>query len=430
MRAASAGWLVRVVAVCAWLATVFATSSRADEHSVDPQQMEVPPEMPRVDVPVPGQGKRSIIPVPEVITSPTEGVTGGMLGVVLFANPDKSIHSIFAPDLRWNSITGFWPTVRYLGFPDPKQKYTLIAGKATKRGDFFDGDYSGEDLFDGRVDLRLNARRDQDPFERFFGFGNDTSDSDETNYTGTVHRVIAFAGYNLLDTLQASLQLRWNHVRIGHGGVSSVENLRDSPLANTKGVDGASIVATRFGLTYDSRDLSDIPTEGYFADASFEVADKVLGSTHGFQRYGLEGKGFVPLRRDRRVIFAAHVGLDYMSNGGSAPFYERNTVGGIHSLRGYGRNRFTDKHRVVMQYELRTNVYDRELFGVKTHIEVAPFVDLSKVFNDAGDFWLVHLHPVGGVGFRGVVVPQVVAYVDVGTSGDSAAVFTGIDYPF
>lgn len=40
------------------------------------------------------------------------------------------------------------------------------------------------------------------------------------------------------------------------------------------------------------------------------------------------------------------------------------------------------------------------------------------------------LHFVGGVGFRAVVVPQVVAYVDIGTNGGSPAAFTGIDYPF
>ncbi|HYD49612.1 MAG TPA: BamA/TamA family outer membrane protein [Terriglobales bacterium] len=414
----------------ALLLLLFAAHAGADESSVDPSQMAVPPEMPQVEVPVPGQGKRSIIPVPEVITSPTEGVTGGMLGVVLFAKPDKSIHSIFAPDVRWNEITGFWPTLRYLGFPDPQQKFLLIGGKATKRGDFFEGEYSGEDLFAGALDLYGNARRDQDPFERFFGFGNDSEDDDETNYTGTVHRLILSLGYNLAPRIQTSLQARWNHVRVGRGGVNSVENLRSSRFAAVKGVDGASIVAARFGITYDSRDDSNIPTEGLFAAASFEIADKVIGSTHGFQRYGLEGKGFFPLRRDRRVIFALHGAIDYMGNGTSAPFYERNTVGGIHSLRGYGRNRFTDLHRVVLQGELRNTVFQYDLFGVRANIEVSPFVDLAKVFHNGDEFPLERLHPVGGVGFRGVVVPQVVAYVDVGTSGDSAAVFTGIDYPF
>jgi hypothetical protein len=40
------------------------------------------------------------------------------------------------------------------------------------------------------------------------------------------------------------------------------------------------------------------------------------------------------------------------------------------------------------------------------------------------------LHLVGGVGFRGVVRPQVVGFVDVGYGSDGPAVFTGLDYPF
>jgi hypothetical protein len=52
------------------------------------------------------------------------------------------------------------------------------------------------------------------------------------------------------------------------------------------------------------------------------------------------------------------------------------------------------------------------------------------VFHAAHEFPLGNLHFVGGCGFRAVVVPQVVAYVDVGTAGGSPAAFTGIDYPF
>lgn len=414
------------------LLTLVAGSARPTfGESFDPERIEVPGEVPKVEVPVPGGGgKRSVIPVPEVITSPTQGVTAGLLGVLLFANPDKSIHSIVAPDVRWNSITGVWPTLRYLGYPDPSQRFALVGGKATKHGDFFDATYRGERLFGGVLDLNFNARRDQDPFERFFGYGNDSPESDETNYTGTVHRAIAGIGYNFSQAIQAAFQLRWNHVRVGKGGVDSVESLRESQFKDTKGVDGASIVAVRLGATYDSRDSTNIPTEGYYANASFELADKILGSTHSFQRYGFEGRAFLPLRRDRRIILALHAGLDYMGNGRDAPFYELNTVGGMQSLRGYGRNRFTDNHRALIQAELRNNVYRGELFGVRAHLEVTPFLDFAKVFHDDGSSPLSDMHPVGGVGFRGVVVPQVVAYVDIGTAGDSAAVFTGIDYPF
>jgi hypothetical protein len=409
-----------------------ALAQKAVRH---PEEIEVPEQVPTVDVDVPGRGKRTIIPVPEIIVSPDTGITGGVLGVVLFAREDKTISNILAPDVRYNDITGVWPTLRWFGYPDPRQKYFLVAGKATKHGDFFDAEYAAEQRFDGLMDFRLNARRDEDPFERFYGFGNETNDGDETNYTGTVHRLIFYTGVNFLEWLRGSFQFRWNHVRVGSGEIDSVDNLRESQFNDVEGIDGASIVGARFALSYDTRDRPDIPTEGYYADFGVEVVDKKIGSSDSFVNYGFELNGFVPLdvffRIPRKtLILALHSNLDYMANGSEAPFYERNSVGGTHSLRGYGRNRFTDKHRFVMQAELRSQVYRREIFGVKAHLELAPFLDFAKVFNDTDEFPVSNLHPVGGLGVRAVVVPQVVAYGDVGPSGDVPAIFTGIDYPF
>lgn len=149
-----------------------------------------------------------------------------------------------------------------------------------------------------------------------------------------------------------------------------------------------------------------------------------------FTKYNLEAKGFVPLRPDNKYILALHSALDYLQDGDDAPFYERNSVGGIHSLRAFGSNRFTDNDCFVLQAELRDNVYEREIFGVRAHLEVAPFLDAAKVFHSSREFPLEDLHLVGGLGVRAVVVPQVVAYVDFGSSGGAPAAFTGIDYPF
>ena len=49
---------------------------------------------------------------------------------------------------------------------------------------------------------------------------------------------------------------------------------------------------------------------------------------------------------------------------------------------------------------------------------------------DLGDPPFNDLHYVGGLGFRFLVRPQVVAFVDVGYGAEGQAVFTGIDYPF
>jgi hypothetical protein len=61
---------------------------------------------------------------------------------------------------------------------------------------------------------------------------------------------------------------------------------------------------------------------------------------------------------------------------------------------------------------------------------LAPFFDVGRVFHNPSEDFVTDLHPVGGMGFRGIAEPFVVGYVDVGWGGEGAAVFSGINYPF
>src|SRR5438128_283800 len=94
------------------------------------------------------------------------------------------------------------------------------------------------------------------------------------------------------------------------------------------------------------------------------------------------------------------------------------------------RGRGIDFNRSLASAELRTRVYERHLFGVNLEIEVAPFIDTGHVFHRLSDSPVGDLHWVGGLGFRGVVRPQIVGFVDIGRGSEGNAIFTGIDYPF
>jgi hemolysin activation/secretion protein len=126
-----------------------------------------------------------------------------------------------------------------------------------------------------------------------------------------------------------------------------------------------------------------------------------------------------------------------MPGGQQTPFWalsrlggDRSELGGRQPLRGFGDSRFVDHNLFVVNVELRTRVFSLDLFGTQATLELAPFVELGRVFHalDASPF--THLHPVGGLGFRGLATPFVVGYVDVGYGSEGATVFSGIDYPF
>jgi hypothetical protein len=63
-------------------------------------------------------------------------------------------------------------------------------------------------------------------------------------------------------------------------------------------------------------------------------------------------------------------------------------------------------------------------------LETAPFVDVGRVFSSLSTLPFESLHVAGGIGFRVVIRPVVVGFVDFGYGPEGATAFSGIDYPF
>ena len=79
--------------------------------------------------------------------------------------------------------------------------------------------------------------------------------------------------------------------------------------------------------------------------------------------------------------------------------------------------------------ELRHKVFSFDAVTTLLDIEVAPFIDVGRVFSNTATNPLEYVHEVFGVGFRGIARPYVVGYVDVGYGTEGAAVFTGRTFP-
>ncbi len=67
---------------------------------------------------------------------------------------------------------------------------------------------------------------------------------------------------------------------------------------------------------------------------------------------------------------------------------------------------------------------------MRAELELAPFFDAGQVFHHITESPVADLHVAYGMGFRVVVRPQVVAYVDIGFGYEGSAVFSGVGYPF
>jgi hemolysin activation/secretion protein len=130
------------------------------------------------------------------------------------------------------------------------------------------------------------------------------------------------------------------------------------------------------------------------------------------------------------VVFVTHGLFEALTGDPDTPFEVLPTLGGFTTLRGFSPNRFFGDARVVLNLEARFRVLQLQLFGVAAEFELAPFVDVGKVFNSVDQFLSSPFEVTPGVGFRGLAAPSVVGHIDVGVSREGVAIYVGLDYPF
>jgi len=371
--------------------------------------------------------QRSYIPLPEILTDPNEGNTYGALAVVLFLDDNKIIKYILAPDVRYNHITGVFPAFRLFGYPSVDRKWSIVARKSQHIDEDYEFVYQDNAFWQDRLRLSADFEYSRDSTERFFGFGNGSSEKDESNYTAKEAIGVVRLNYRLQPTLELTYQSRVRVFRVQHGGVDNLPFIGEEH-PDTPGLGGATMVGQEIGLVYDSRDDINIPRQGGFGLFTAEFIPRLLGSSFTAIKYAAEVRKFVPLHE--RLVLAMHSRINYLQSNDDVPFFEQNDVGGRRSLRGFGSNRFIDRNSFFASAELRTRVYQRQVFGVNAQLELAPFFDFGQVFKASRSSPFNDLHAVGGLGFRGVVPPQVVGFVDIGLGEQGTAVFTGLEYPF
>jgi len=70
------------------------------------------------------------------------------------------------------------------------------------------------------------------------------------------------------------------------------------------------------------------------------------------------------------------------------------------------------------------------LVGVSTDFEAAPFIDTGQVFNAFTNLSFKDYRITPGIGFRGIVRPNVVGRFDIGQSREGLVGVAGLDFPY
>jgi len=389
----------------------------------------LPPPLPVAREP---QGvEATLFPLPVVSTDPNSGTEYGVLPVWVFPRKDQAIGMILAPSAIDNDYAGTSLAFRLLAYPSKDIHYRLIADPSTKIRSFFEAAYEKSADQADEWFYSAQAVYDCDVFPRFYGFGNQTPSSDQTSYTSRSRTLNGSLGYRFAQDWMVSWYERLNTTTVSDNHLA---NLRSTASVFPAVMQDRRNTASVHGLScsYDTRDSKETPTCGLLALAYAETALTFLGSDSSFDRMGFEVRGFQPWDLEtKRIITAVRFQADFMIRAFQTPFYRLPSLGGYRTNRGWGDWRWVDRNMVACSLEQRFTVYQFQRFGVTTNLEIAPFIDVGKVFPTFGRFSLRGLHPAAGLALRAVVRPQVVGHIEVGIGrGGNNAVFMGLGYPF
>jgi len=383
-----------------------------------------------------------LIPIPEIVTDPYAGTLVGLMPVFLRLNSSQQIQQIFAPDINYNTILGWGGTLRYLAYPSADTQWYAIAGGSEGNESSVELDYASGMERRQRWSLEGHFLYQRSPTQRFFGLGNSSAESNQTNYALLQVYEDATVGLNLTPHLQIALRERPRFVRVYHGAISTLPFIGDL-FPNVKGINGGSELLNQLVASYDTRNSLQIPTLGGLIALFAGISDRSLFSSASYSEFAADLRHYLPI--GSRITLAGQLYARYVPAGSETPFWAMSWLGGDgpgegsllglpvsdqQTWRGGGAGRFIDNNLFLANLEMRARVYELDLFNTHGIVELAPFVDLGRVFHNASTIPLTNLHPAGGIGFRAIALPFVVAFVDFGYGPNGSAVFSGINYPF
>jgi Omp85 superfamily domain len=269
---------------------------------------------------------------------------------------------------------------------------------------------------------------------RFFGLGPDTPPSAESSYTDEVADLAVRADFSLPhlgSDWVLTVGLRGEHHNLSPGRVSGVPTTDQAfPVLFAEG-DGRDSVTASAGLRYDTRDSQHQPYGGWRVglgvDAPVWQSSGSPGAVYGlyasvsFRLPPLFHSGGDPNEENPPTDSLA-LGAFVQDSVGDLAFYDRPSLGGTHTLRGYIANRFTDNAAWHASAEYRFWVVPRGFAVTPTirveRIGLALFGDVGTVADSLGDLPSARIHTSYGIGLRVSLERTALFRADFGFSGE------------
>jgi outer membrane protein assembly factor BamA len=377
---------------------------------------------------LPARAETQWFPIPSASTTRNDGNDAGLIVPILITDPDGELKYLMAPMIIRNSIVGTRGTFNLFHYDPGGRQMQFIASLTEQIERKLAFNYTDPGFSNGRYFLNVGASFFKNATARFFGLGQGTVESNETNYTAREGRVNWRFGVYANEVTQIAVAQRFREVRLQRGATDLPFTVERFPVVD--GVQGESIIlGHRVSFYYDTRNNLVTPTDGMAITAYAELNQNIRNSNNPvYSRYEIEIKKLIP-SESKRAILVVRANLQ-ATLGEQVPFFEQSSLGGQNNLRGYGVDRFIDKHLIAASIEERIHLVRTKIAGVTADFEIAPFLDTGQVFSTYKDVSFKDYRMTPGMGFRGIVRPNVVGRIDYGFSREGGAIFAGLDFPY
>jgi len=374
------------------------------------------------------QAEVKYFPIPAVSSSKNDGNDVGLIVPVLMTGPDGDLKYLVAPMVVYNSIVGTRGTLNLFRYEPGGKELRGIASWTERIERKFLLSYVDPGFSNGRYSIGISAMHFKNATVRFFGLGPTTVQDDETNYTASETRLNWRFGVYANEVTQIAVSQRLRHMQPIQEGATELP-FTGAEFPNVPGVGGATILGQRISFHYDTRNNLVTPTDGMAITAYAELNYNFKqGAEPLYSRYGLEVKKMFASESKRAILVVR--GDLQATLGSDVPFYEQSSLGGQNNLRGFGVDRYIDKQLIAFSVEERIHVLRTRLAGVMADFEIAPFIDTGQVFNSFKNVSFKDYRITPGIGFRGIIRPNVVGRIDYGYSKEGGAIFAGLDFPY
>ena len=267
---------------------------------------------------------------------------------------------------------------------------------------------------------------------RFFGFGDETQEEDESSYTDEtffiaahLQRSIPEPGDNLV--LDGGVRLETH--RLFGGQVSGVPDTKVAFSEDFADADTRDLLWLNFGVRWDTRDSQVNPYRGWALGSNMSQA--VLQNGGGFGGvYGAFATVVLPVPA---LAYAAKFSgeenpptdtlaliAEVQTSEGELPFFARPSLGGSDRQRGYIGNRWTGDSLWFAAAEHRIWLLPRGFrIDERIRIErvgVATFYELGSVASSLGDLAPASVKQSYGLGLRFTLERSAPFRVDLGFS--------------